>query len=538
MDQLDPMPVRGTEGTAEMAGRGPFFSPDGLWIGFWQGGQIKKVAITGGAPIVVCAAGNPFGVSWATDNTILYGQSAGQIDGKGAAGIWRVSSAGGTPERLVQVEPGEIAAQPQMLPGNRAILFTIARLGDWETAHIAIQSLDTGSRRVVLERGGDARYVPTGHLIYALDGTLFAVPFDVNSMAVTGTPVPIVEDVAQQNITSQFAISNTGALVYVPRDSIVGSQAERTLVWVDRRGRETPIAAPPRAYVYPRLAPDGTRVAFEVRDQENDIWTWDLVHETLTRLTFGRMIERYAIWTPDGRTVIFSSGEIGGPTTPRSLFRRRSDGTGAVEQLTQSTAAQYPQAVTPDGAAVIVREQRPPSSPGSSSQSDFILLPLVGERSPRPLLPTPFVEYNAELSPDGHWLAYESNESGKYEVYVRPFPNVEDGKWQASTDGGAQPLWAHSGRELFYESSGTLMRVPVTIGSTFVPGTPQKIVGAGYVLRIPGQGAGRMYDVSSDGQRFLMLKEGHTANERPAPARMILVQDWFEEVAKRVPTHR
>ena len=225
MDQLEPTPIRGTEVPLAQgrAARSPFFSPDGRWIGFWQDGQLKKVSITGGAPLELCAAENPWGVSWTSDNTILYGQS--EQTGTGAAGIWRVSSEGGKPEHVVKVEAGQIAQSPQLLPGGRAILFTLAaRLGEWDTAQIVVQSLDSGRRDVVVERGADARYVPTGHLVYALDGTLLAVPFDVTRLTVSGDAVPLVEDVAQVNVTAHFAISNQGALVYVPRDAIGGLQ--------------------------------------------------------------------------------------------------------------------------------------------------------------------------------------------------------------------------------------------------------------------------------------------------------------------------
>ena len=389
MDQLDPTPIRGTEVALDQAGaaRSPFFSPDGRWIGFWQDGQLKKVSITGGAPLVLCAAENPWGVSWTSDNTILYGQSE-QGAGKGAAGIWRVSSEGGKPEHVVKVEAGQIAHSPQLLPGGRAILFTlVARRGEWDTAQIVVQSLDSGRRHVVVERGADARYVPTGHLVYALDGTLLAVPFDVTRLAVTGDAVPLVEDVAQLNVTAHFAISNQGALVYVPRDAIGGLQRQRTLVWVDRQGREVPIkGVPPRAYFYPRLSPDGTRVALDVRDQANDIWIWHLARETLERLTLEPTFEQYGVWAPDGKTVIYASSTLGGPRAPRSLFRRPSDGTGTAEQLIQGTVAQFPSTVTPDGTALIFRAETPPSKVGTRPGTDLFLLPLEGEHRSRPLL--------------------------------------------------------------------------------------------------------------------------------------------------------
>jgi Tol biopolymer transport system component len=535
MDQLDPTPIRGTEVALNPGGaaRSPFFSPEGRWIGFWQDRQLKKVSITGGAPLMLCPAENPWGVSWTSDNTILYGQS--DQAGTGAAGIWRVSSEGGKPEHVVKLEAGRIADSPQLLPGGRAILFTLAVRDDWDTAQIVVQSLDSGKRDVVVARGADARYVPTGHLVYALDGTLLAVPFDVTKLAVTGDAVPLVEDVAEVSSTVHFAISNQGALVYVPRDAIGGLQRQKTLVWVDRQAREVPIkGVPPRVYLYPRLSPDGSRVALDVRDQENDIWIWNLAGKTLTRLTQEPTFEQSGVWAPDGKTVIYASSKLGSPLAPRSLFRRPSAGTGTAEQLIQGTVAQFPSTVTPDGTALIFRVVTPPSKVGTFGTDLFLLR--LGEHRSRPLLATPFDELNAEVSPNGQWLAYESNESGRTEIYVRPFPNVDADKQPVSTNGGTQPLWARNGQELFYESMGTLMRVPVKTGATFERDTPEKVFDAPYLVRQPGAPSGRMYDVSADGQRFLMIKEISAADERPPSARIILVQNWFEELKRLVPT--
>ncbi len=534
MDQLEPTPIRGT-GVFDQAGR-PFFSPDGRWIAFWQDGQLKKISITGGAPLELCAAEIPWGVSWTSDNTILYGQS--DQAGEGAEGIWRVSSEAGKPEHVVKVEPGQIAHGPQLLPGRHAILFTlVARRGEWDTAQIVVQSLDSGRRNVVVERGTDARYVPTGHLVYALNGTLFAVPFDVTRLTVTGDAVPLVEDVAQSNVTAHFALSNQGALVYVPRDALPeNQQRQRTLVWVDRQGREVPIkGVPPRMYFYPRLSPDGTRIALDVRDEARDIWIWNLARETLERLTLERTFEQYGVWTSDGKTVIYASSTGEGAGAPRGLFRRPSDGTGTPEPLIPGTVAQFPSTVTPDGTALIFLVQAPPSKLETRSGSDVYLMPLAGEHQSRPLLAKAFDELNAEISPNGQWLAYESNESGQFEIYVRPFPNVDAWKQQVSTAGGRQPLWARNGQELFYESMDTLMRVPIRTGSTFERGTPDKVFDRPQLFRPPGSGWGRMYDVSADGKQFLMIKETSLADERPPSPRFVLVQNWFEELKRLAP---
>jgi serine/threonine-protein kinase len=535
LDQLAASPVRGTEGTGPAAGRSPFFSPDGQWLGFWQDGYLKKVSIVGGTPVALCDAENPWGANWTTDNTILYGQGR-----EGRGGVWRVSANGGTPEHLVKVDAGEIAQRPQLLPGGGAILFTLARRDEWATAQVVVQSLGSEKRQVVLQHAADAQYVPTGHLVYATDGTLFAVPFDLTRLAVSGGAVPLIEDVAQGNVTAHFAISNEGALAYVPRDAVdVGLLGQRrTLVWVDRQGREEPIKAPPRRYFYPRLSPDGTRVAVEARDEENDIWIWDLSRQTLTRATFEPTFEQYGVWTPDGKSLIFGSSRLGGPSAPRNLLRRPSDGTGTSELLWEGSVAQFPSAVTPDGTSLIFRAEVPPSKPGAPPGTDLLLLPLTGDRRARPLVQTPFAELNGEVSPDGHWLAYQSNESGRHEIYVRPFPNVEGGKWPVSTKGGTQPLWAKSGQELFYESAGALLRVPVKIGSSFDAGAPSKLFdGPNLLVLPPGGGLGRMYDVTADGTRFVMIKTSGQDGGPDASARIILVQNWFEELKRRVPTH-
>jgi eukaryotic-like serine/threonine-protein kinase len=263
----DATPIAGVGGADGARPANPFYSPGGGWIGFWQDRQLKKISLTGGMPVVLCAVQNPRGASWATDNTILFGQ--------GADGIWRVAAEGGTPEQVVKVETGQVAYGPQLLPGGRSILFTLARGNGADTEQIVVQSLENGSRRVVLDQGSDARYAATGHLVYASDSRLFALPFDVRTLAATGPPVPVVDDVARAPTgIAQFAISSSGALVYVPADRRV-----RTLVWVDRQGREEPFEAPTRRYLAPRLSPDGIRVALEI---DNDIWVFDRTRNTFT----------------------------------------------------------------------------------------------------------------------------------------------------------------------------------------------------------------------------------------------------------------
>jgi serine/threonine-protein kinase len=348
-DQLDAAAIGGTDGGGLASPRSPFFSPDGQWIGFWSDNQLKKVSVTRGAPVTVTGAQNLFGASWGPDDTIVYGQ--------GSRGIWRVSGNGGTPENIIEVTAGQLGHGPQMLPGGRAVLFTLAQgAGNWDEADVVVQTLDSGARQILIKGGTDARYVPTGHLVYALRGALFAVPFDPDASAVAGGPVPVVDGVRQTNITgaAHYSVSGNGALVYVHGTDGSGF-GTRTLVWVDRTGVETPIPAPSRAYQYPRLSPDGTRVALDIPEQNRDIWLWDFARTTLTRLTFDPTADQHPVWTPDGRRLLFSSMRRGGLP---NLYWQLADGTGSVERLSESPNLQFATGVTPDGARAIVSEEQ------------------------------------------------------------------------------------------------------------------------------------------------------------------------------------
>jgi serine/threonine-protein kinase len=343
LDQLQATPIPGTAGARE-----PFFSSDGQWIGFWAGGQLKRMSVSGGAPVTLAAVGNPFGAWWGADGTILLGQ--------GPQGIMRMPSAGGTPEMLIPAKDGELAHGPQMLPGGEWVLFTLRAAGvnQWNQAQIVMQSLATGERTVLIEGGRDARYFPTGHLLYAHDDVLLAVPFDLVSRRVTGGPVPLVEGLGSggQTAAAQFSVAGSGSLVYVPAGAIPQLGDQRTLVWVDRQGRETPLAAPPRGYVYPRLSPDGTRVALDTRDPGGpDIWIWDVARETLTRLTFDPGADRAPVWSPDGRRIAFSSQRDG---SPGNVFWQAADGTGAAERLAEDKLTMFPASFSPDGSQILI----------------------------------------------------------------------------------------------------------------------------------------------------------------------------------------
>jgi serine/threonine-protein kinase len=325
----------------------------------------------------------------------------------------------------------------------------------------------------------------------------------------------VVSEEAYGSVT--FAVAANGLLVYLAGET---GDANTTLVWVSRDGREEPIGAPPRPYFQTRISPDGTRVALDIRDQDNDVWLWDLTRETLTRLTSSRALDRQPIWTPDGQKIVFSSTLGGAP----NLFWQTADGIASAERLTEGPNQHFPTSFSPDGTRLLLMEV------AGSERTDIAIFPLTGERRSALLVHTPFIERNAEISPDGRWLAYQSNESGEYEVYVRPFPEVDAGRWQVSADRGTRPMWAPDGRELFYlVEPRRMMAVPINPGSTFSAGTPRPLFEGPYLPPL----ASRTFDISRDGQRFLMIKE----NVAVTPRELVVVQNWTEELKRLVPTN-
>ena len=426
---------------------------------------------------------------------------------------------------------------PSVLPNGRAVLFTLtSSSGGIETAQIAVRDLTTGQTTTLIRGGSQAEYVAPGYLVYAVAGTLRAVRFDPDTLAVGSDPVPVVEAVTTLGTgAAEFSVSRTGTLVYVPGGN--DSAAQRSLVWVTRDGREEPIAAaPPRAYALPRLSPDGTRVALDIRDQQWDSWIWDLARLTLTRLTDAPGADQTPVWTPDSRRVIFGSARACGT----NLFWQAANNTGTAERLATSPNPQHPMSISPDGTRLIVREFVPktgidlrvlrldPSTTLRAGPSTPLGTP---PRQTEPLLQTTSYEDNGEISPDGRWLAFQSNASGRDEIFVRPFPNVDGGNWTISPSGGTRPLWARNGTELFYlDSAGAMTRVPVQTAPTFSAGTATTLFKTRYV--VPGGVIARTYDVSPDGQRFLMLKAAGTAQ---APT-MVVVLNWLEELKAKLPT--
>jgi len=433
-----------------------------------------------------------------------------------------VPAVGGEPEPFADLADYADLDYPDVLPGGEWVLFTASGGGDWSDAEILAQNVATGERKTLVEGGHFARYVPSGHLVFARGGTLFAIVFDSERLETVGSPVPLVVGVVtqEQGGDARFAVGLNGTLVYVGGDS--AEAVARTLVWVDREGREESIAAPPRAYNNGRISPDGATVALDVRDQDFDIWTWSFTRETLTRLTFDPAQDEFPVWSPDGRQIAFSSTARDGAESNGTLFWRAADGTGSAEYLAGSDGQIFPTSFLPDSTGVLVFGGGLAGGVGD----DIGIFRMDGEDRATPLLDTMFEESYPAVSPDGRWLAYVSDESGSEEVYVRPFPDIDTGgRWQVSTSGGTQPLWARDGQELFYRSGGAVIAVPVQTDPNFTVGNPQVLFEGDYHLA-PG---GPNYDVSPDGERFLMIRGVEGTSQ------LTVVLNWFSELERLAP---
>ena len=517
LDQYEARPLSGTEGAVN-----PFFSPDGTWIGFWANGQIKKVPAVGGPATTICDVAKPiFGATWTLKDTILYANFEG--------GLFEAPSAGGTPRAFTTLEEGEAGHRlPSMLPGGRGVLFTVREFlmpGHWETAKVVVVSPETGARKLLVEGGADARYVPTGHLVYADMGTLMGVRFDLDKLEVTGDPAALIDGIAQaanhasvdyDSGAAQFHVSSSGTLAYVPGG--IFPETKRKLVWVDRQGRIDALEAPPRSYWAPRISPDGNRIAFHAyTNMFAQVWIYDIGRGALTVLTPDDP-SGGAFWTPDGSRVAYGSGGA-----RRQLAWRAADMSVPEETLLEHDTAVWPGRWSPDG--------RLPFAAGPiDRERDLWALELEGGPKSIPFLRTPADERQPAFSPDGKWLVYVSDVSGRGEVYVQPYPGPGP-VVQISTNGGQEPLWSRSGKELFYRSLAPrmVMRVAIEAGSELRAKRPEALFEDHFVTSTTGS-----FDVAADG-RFLMVQP-EPMEESEARDELHIVLNWFEELKHLVPT--
>ena len=503
LDSLDARPIAGTEGAVS-----PFFSPDGQWIGFFASGVLKKVPVDGGPAATLADAVSSNGGSWSSQGVLAFQTHA----------LQQVSQEGGTPQPLTQSDKTNVFHRwPEFLPGGSAVLFAgSATNAAWNNTRIAVHHVGERERMNLAQGGTQPRYAASGHLLYAQGGTLMAAPFDARRLTVSGTAVRVLEGVMQSTLTgsAQYSVSSTGALVY-PAGGLVGK--ESTLAWVGRNGEERLLPAPPRNYQFSRVSPDGTRIAVSIADEESQIWIYDVSRDTLRRLTFGGGNIAMA-WSPNGRRIVFRSDpeREGG----YHLNSQASDGSIAVERLTTSDYLKAPGSFSPDGRLVAFMEQNPESG------RDLWVLNLA-DRRVHSFLKTPYEETAPKFSPDGEWLAYSSDETGRREIYVQPYPGP-GGKWQISSDGGQEPVWNPRGGELFYRSGNKIMAVDIDTKSAFLPGRPRMLFEGPY---LPTAASFPFYDVSPDGQRFLMLKP--VESQASAPTQINVVLNWFEELKEK-----
>jgi roadblock/LC7 domain-containing protein len=453
------------------------------------------------------------GGAWSADDRIIL-----PLTGQSALSI--VSAAGGTAEVLTKLEKGDTTHRwPEALPGGKAVLYVSAHsLTLFDDAQIMAVRLGTGERKVLVQGGTFPHYVPTGHLVYYRAGNIMAAPFDPESLEVKGSPVAVMEGVRSSGTGgAHFAVSNNGTLVYLP-GSATGT-ARSTLVWVDRKGVSTPLNLPPHAFGAssgPKLSPDGKFAALLINEPTNDAWVYDLGRDTLTRLSFdGTPV--FIAWSPDGKRIVYYSTKSG-PT----IFWKPADGSGAEEPLVKSDVQLFTGAFTPDGRIYIYSQNSPKTGRD-------IWYETVDDHKQHVFLQTPFNETAARFSPDGRYAAYLSDESGRNEIYVQPFPGP-GGKYQISTEGGQEMAWGADG-EIFYRNGDKMMAVPVKTQPSFEVGKPQLLFEAPYLQNHTGGGA--LYDVSRDGQRFLMLKPVESQATTSTQINMVL--NWFEELKKKVP---
>jgi serine/threonine-protein kinase len=519
LDRFDARPIPGTEDAFS-----PFLSPDGQWVGFFARNELRKVSLASGAQFKICDTPSTSqsmstaiqGASWGPDGTIVFAAGArswGSPSGT-ASGLFRVSSDGGVVEVLASPdeEQGERGYWwPQVLPDDLGVLFTV-----WGTAtgdsRIELLSLDTGETRTLLHEGSGGRYLPTGHLVFSQDAQLVAVPFDTAGLEVTGPPMPVPEDIytSPRSGLAYFTVSATGSLAYVP-----GTFSESVLMLVDGEGKAARIVSEGAAgFVHPRFSPDGRRIAADAFVAgKRDIWVYEIERGTRTRLTV-EGTNRLPVWTRDGNHITYGSTSTGS----WELLSAPADGSGEARSLLKGN--HNPISWSPDDRALAL------AMLSTEGGRDIWVLPAGGD--PEVFLATAFDERSPTFSPDGRWLVYVSDESGRDEVYVRPYPGTGvRGKWPVSSEGGREPVWSASGGELFYRNGNWMMAVAVETDPTFRLGKPRRLFEAEYYLDRDGHPA---YGVSPDG-KFVMVED---IQQKPTQVRVVL--NWFEELADLAPT--
>ena len=502
LDAFDAAPIKGTEN-----GFGPFFSPDGASLAFTADGRLKKLSLAGGLPQAFGSATGFRGGAWRADGTVFFTPLE-------FTGLWKASVAGGDRQSLGEPDSasGELVrCLPRLLPGGNSLLYT-AFLGG-RAARVGLYDTATGKSRILLEDANNAHYVRSGHLVFGRGNEIWATAFDLARSEVVGTPQRMVEGVWAGGFFSAtlFDASENGVLAYAPTGAQSGG---RSLVWVDREGRETPLTREARAYAAPRLSPDGTSILVRIAEDTTDIWNYEIERGALTRLT-SEGYEDGPLWTADGKAFIYPSNKSG----VQALYRQPVAGKGEAVQLGQSGRTQYPETLSKDGKTIVVTEMNPKTG------LDLFLIPLDADARPVPLLVTDSSEYAADLSPDGKWFVYISRASGRPEIGVRAVAGGDESR--VSLDGGTEPRWSRDGREIFFREGQKMMVAEVRTEPAVSISKPRALFEGLYeVMDGPIN-----YDVTPDGRRFLMVK----MERSEAPTELRVVTGWDRELRKALP---
>jgi serine/threonine-protein kinase len=509
---IDGAEAKALPGT-ESAGS-PFFSPDGQSIGFFAQGKLKTVSIAAGTTQTLCDAPYGVGGSWGSDGSIYFAPTNN-------SGLLKVSANGGTPAAVTTLDraSGEVSHRwPQVLPGGRAVMFTMWMGPARDEKQVHVHSLDTGERTVVVRGGDTGRDVRSGHVVYARRDELFAVPFNLDRRQVSGQAVRLADAVrVDRSEGAHYAVSDVGELVSLPGSP---QQYERRLVWAARDGRVEPLGAMAREYNGNTvISPDGRLAAVDVHADTIGIWMYDFSRATLTPLTTGSGSSQAPRWTPDGKRIVYRGTRTGF----RNLWWKTVDDTTREERLTSGERTQTPGSWSADGQWLVYDEG------GPETGFDVWALPAGGDRKARVVVSTPFTEQYPRLSPDGRWLAYTSNEPGRVEVFVQPFAGP-GGRSQISIEGGTEPVWSRDGRELFYVNGDKMMAVEITTTPAFRAGTPRLLFEGRYMFSPNGVAA---YDVAADG-RFLRVQPMHPD---PPTNQINVVLNWAEELKRLVPVN-
>ena len=471
-------------------------------MGFFAGDKLKKVPVSGGPSQVICDAPTGADGTWSEEGVILF-------DGQPSDPLYRVPAGGGIPTAQIPADKGQ-PGWPQFLPGGRRFLYVTVGA----EPELRIGSLDGGEAQVVLTGQSRVEYAPPGHLLYVRDNTLVAQPFDPHAGTISGDPVPLAQDLGLDSVgLAHFTASRTGVLAFRS-----GEAGGGRLVWIDRAGEKLEPVGEPANIESTALSPDGRWLALcqsGGSTRARNIWIRDLLRGVTSRFTFNEDDDFNPVWSPDGTRIAFSSMRDGQP----DIAVKAVGGTGEVEVLLEAEGIQSPSSWSPDGKHLLYFNLDPETS------WDVNVLPLEGDQTPRPFIKTPFVELRSRFSPDGRWVAYQSNESGRFEIYVQAFPGP-GGKWQISTAGGQEPQWGPDGRELLYLSpERQLVRVEVQTGQTFVAGIPEAM----FPVSLRSVTTNNRYLIAPDGQRFLLLS---SLIEDSTPPTTVVV-NWTAELESR-----